>query len=91
MVSDIPAGDGKLVNLFLRCAHKVDADPAFHFDADPDPDPTFTLMPIQIRESASSGLKTLQGSTVSLYGSRMSLLDFIPAFDFDTDPDPASI
>jgi len=24
LVSDIPAGDGKLVNLFLRCSHLVD-------------------------------------------------------------------
>ncbi len=35
-------------------AHKVDADPAFHFDTDPDPDPTFNMMQIQIQESATS-------------------------------------
>ncbi len=41
----------------------ADLDPAFHFDADPDPGPTFTLMQLQIRQSAISILKTLQGST----------------------------
>ncbi len=53
-------------------AHKVVADPAF------------TLMRIRIlirllliRESATSGLKILQCSTVSLHGSRMSLLGFM--------------
>jgi hypothetical protein len=62
-------------------------EPAFHFDAypepvfsffpDPDPDLTYTLMQIQIRKSSTSGLKTLQCSTVSLHGSKMSLLGFI--------------
>jgi hypothetical protein len=77
--AQISVVDAHQVYANLDPAFHFDAypDPAYHFDADPDPDPTFTLMQIQIRESATSGLKILQGSTVSQHGSKMSLLGFI--------------
>ncbi len=70
--------------LSLWCGSRCGSD--FYFDADP-----------RIRESATTGLKTLQCSTVSLQGSRMNLRWLyceppqLPAFYYDADPDPESI
>jgi hypothetical protein len=95
------------------CNGDPDPDPSVHFNLnpDPDPDPDLTLMWIRIwsgfgsfssskwRESATTGLKTLHGSILSLYASVVSVhgplwLHFEPLklqnFDFSADPDPAS-
>jgi hypothetical protein len=70
--AQISVANAQKVYADLDPAFHFDAypDPAYHFDADPDPDPTFNMMQIQIRESVSSGLKTLRGFTVSLHISQ---------------------